>query len=737
MAQDEKKTSDKVKEAPVVEGHELRKTEESRKIETYLVTVPIAVKKFGDIPDKKISDPNYNDSSEGPFGLGPFVFPCLQRFNNVHSFLILYFLTVNTHGMIFALVDKSLNVYKSQLSLSILDKFLLDGIDYFAGCMVAMFIGYFGGRGNRAKWVAAASILIGLSAIAFAIPFYNYEIIKLHEIKEELCEEGKTAKVCEETFIPHKSICIFFFICGQILHGIAGMSIYILGVTFIFDHVPTKSSGFYLAIADVGLPIGYIVGFVAGKQAFTLPVQEAMQAVGHIQRFRILQRRWWKSFFTVAVLAFSTTLPLFCFPSSLPGAQKLRLEKRNEPPTIDRRLKNKEIKPNLKGILHAIWCLLRNPLLMTQIFCKVTESLTFKTTLLFLPEYLQTRFLMVPSRSVSITGSLLFIGSITGRFIGGFIIDRLEMNNKNKLKFIAISAVISIVLFLLTFFVECETVKFEGINDDYHSLGVLGNLTAPCNVDCGCTTSDYNAVCGRDETQYFSPCFAGCEATKTLQKEKTYYNCSCIKEGLTSTDDEGHYIDAVSGTCDTKCLTMPLFFAFYVSATVFCNLSVVPAILIILQSVPASWNSMGMGLTFTMSRLIVSLPGPLLIEAASDFTCHFWDINECGKKVHCWIFDKENLVYTFQIIFISLQGSTGFLCLYGLYRYDYVVKEKIEKLPTPFYGGDSVCSWHRSYLNSSQESVFSYQLVGSWHSAKIFISMDKHHYPLSHLLALE
>jgi organic anion transporter 6A len=37
------------------------------------------------------------------------------------------------------------------------------------------------------------------------------------------------------------------------------------------------------------------------------------------------------------------------------GANKLRLEKRKEPPRIDRRLKDKEIKPNLKGVLHATW----------------------------------------------------------------------------------------------------------------------------------------------------------------------------------------------------------------------------------------------------------------------------------------------------------------------------------------------------------------------------------------------
>jgi hypothetical protein len=37
------------------------------------------------------------------------------------------------------------------------------------------------------------------------------------------------------------------------------------------------------------------------------------------------------------------------------GAHKLRLAKRKEPPTIDRRLKDMKIQPHLKGFLHNIW----------------------------------------------------------------------------------------------------------------------------------------------------------------------------------------------------------------------------------------------------------------------------------------------------------------------------------------------------------------------------------------------
>ena len=89
MAQDKIKQNDAVKQAQVVDRDEHQKTKESKRLGTYLITVPAAKKKFADISDKINPDPIYNDTSEGPFGLGPLVYPCLQRFNTIECFLLL------------------------------------------------------------------------------------------------------------------------------------------------------------------------------------------------------------------------------------------------------------------------------------------------------------------------------------------------------------------------------------------------------------------------------------------------------------------------------------------------------------------------------------------------------------------------------------------------------------------------------------------------------------------------
>ncbi|KAM7339764.1 hypothetical protein ACRRTK_000379 [Alexandromys fortis] len=88
------------------DGKDNKEIQKSSKLIPYLTTVPrsvatfkrlIAEKRLASSRPLKISDPKYIASLEGPFGLGPLVFPAFQRFNNIDFFLFLYCLTVMVH----------------------------------------------------------------------------------------------------------------------------------------------------------------------------------------------------------------------------------------------------------------------------------------------------------------------------------------------------------------------------------------------------------------------------------------------------------------------------------------------------------------------------------------------------------------------------------------------------------------------------------------------------------------
>lgn len=78
-----------------------------RKIAPLLASFPTAMMKFTSFKKHKmpvssnatkLPDVKKDASLEGPFGLGPLVFPNLQRFNNIKFFLTLYCMVVLAQG---------------------------------------------------------------------------------------------------------------------------------------------------------------------------------------------------------------------------------------------------------------------------------------------------------------------------------------------------------------------------------------------------------------------------------------------------------------------------------------------------------------------------------------------------------------------------------------------------------------------------------------------------------------
>ncbi|XP_040608704.1 solute carrier organic anion transporter family member 6A1 isoform X3 [Mesocricetus auratus] len=566
-----------------------------RKIAPLLASFPTAMMKFTSFKKHKmpvssnatkLPDVKKDASLEGPFGLGPLVFPNLQRFNNIKFFLTLYCMVVLAQGFIFGLVGLSIGHFQKEFYLSIPENIILSFSYDFISLLVAILVAYYGSRWHRPKWVAAAAFLVGLGSMFCAVTYMKYQVVMPKEESE--------------------------------------------GYNFLWEQV-----------------------------------------------------NCWAGFLAATLLAWFAFLPLLCFPTNLPGSHKLRHRKRKEPVIFDKRLKHKKFGPHLKDLLSALQCLSKCPLLICHAMCKATESLSNIGATEFLPKYLENQFLLTPSLATLLTGIILVPGGAIGNFLGGFIVSKLKMSCKSQMRFVMVTSIISLLLFILIVFVECEAVHFAGISEDYDGSGNLGNLTAPCNNHCGCESSDYASVCGRDDTEYFSPCFAGCTSRKIFNNEKTYYNCSCIKEGLTTADFEGDFVDAFPGKCNTKCFKLPLFFAFFFSSIAFSSSATIPIILIILRTLPPNLKSLGMGVTYTTLRLFGSIPGPILFRLTANNSCIYWDVNKCGIRGRCWIYNKSRMVYILLGLCSACKLSTTLLVFSALRKYDFMIAESSENLNLP------------------------------------------------------
>ncbi|KAM5169015.1 solute carrier organic anion transporter family member 6A1 [Callospermophilus lateralis] len=666
-----KEAVENVEPEETVSGRRTSKDEEvetlgnRKKISSYLTMLPMAFTKFHRAPRKKKAksppkkSPDSDHVKEGSCGIGCIVVPCCERFNSFRCFLFFFCMLIFTQSIIFGLVDVSANNFQENHTLRIMQKLALKLSYDVSSCVVAIFVAYYGARGNRPRWVALSSFLIGVGSFLLAYPYLSVEDLHLVEEVSGICNPMKILDACtrSESF---QSKYVYFSISGKIVLGIAGMPLYILGITFLDDSVPLHSSGFYLEpVWD--LVLSWILH--NGGHMFNLIFSEFSRPLGEINVCisqhhmsipfpHTLNGSDGKGYFPlpidVCVEYSQNVLELF-------STAKIKAIKRKQQTHLfGDKIKNKKFGPGIKDLFAAIGILLKNPVFLCKAVSKASEFLVLIGASEFIPIYLENQFIITPRMAATLTGVILIPGCALGQLLGGIIVSKLQMSCKALMRFIIITSLLSIIFFVLIIFVHCHPVQFAGINEDYDGTGQLGNLTAPCNENCRCSSSLYSSVCGRDDIEYFSPCFAGCTDSKMFKNTKTYYNCSCIKAGLTTPDVEGDFIDARPGKCDTKCHTLPVFFALVFSASVFASFSDVPLTLIIFRVVPGKLHSLALGISYVILRLLGTIPGPVIFKMVGETSCTFRDINHCGRKGRCWVYNRTKMAYL--LVGISLSS---------------------------------------------------------------------------------
>ena len=98
--------------------------------------------------------------------------------------------------------------------------------------------------------------------------------------------------------------------------------------------------------------------------------------------------------------------------------------------------------------------------------------------------------------------------------VGGVLIKKCNWGVKGILKFCATGVFIGVLAYL-GFLLRCKTPDFHGI--DYQLDGYHQNLTKPCNAHCQCQQNKFMFLptCANN-TNYYSPCFAGCTEKESL-----------------------------------------------------------------------------------------------------------------------------------------------------------------------------------------------------------------------------
>ncbi|KAM6289419.1 solute carrier organic anion transporter family member 4C1-like [Aegotheles albertisi] len=615
-------------------------------------------------------------AEEGPCGWGRCAPKALQLCNNPEGYLAAYSLLAVFQGIVVnGLINISISTIEKRYELNSSLTGLISASYDIAFCILSLFVSFFGERGHKPRWLAFSAFMLGLGSLIFSLPHFSSGKYHYGAKLGDTCQIPGASSVnftCSASTKSSLSNYLYVFILGQLLLGIGGTPLYTLGTAFIDDSVPKHRSSLYIGIGYAMSLLGPAVGYVLGGQLLNIyidiQIPESMKMDQDDPRWL---GAWWIAFLACFFAIWLLILPFSCFPKHLPGTAKIQAEKISETHNdgSEALVEAKNIGKSFKDFPVALLILLKNPVLISLIIASSLEALVATGFATFLPKFIENQFGKTSSFSATLGGLVLIPAAALGQIISGILVSKCKMDCKSVIKFMIGTCSVALLLNTVFLFAKCGNEPFAGVSETYNGTGMLYNLTAPCNANCRCLRAVYHPVCGRDEVEYFSPCFAGCTSHLFNNLKKTYHNCSCIGKPKRKTYSEDFLYEAVPGKCPTQCKSLPLFLTFFFFAVVFTFMAVTPTTVAILRCVPDKQRSFALGVQSVFLRLLGTIPGPILFGVAIDNSCTLWDVNECQIKGACWVYDNERMAYLLMGISAACKIITIIFVVMAVYLY--------------------------------------------------------------------
>ncbi|XP_045079433.1 solute carrier organic anion transporter family member 2A1 isoform X2 [Coregonus clupeaformis] len=533
--------------------------------------------------------------------------------------------------------------------------------------VLIVFVSYLGSRVHRPRLIGLGGLLMSISALILALPHFlsqPYEYDSAIHDRQDLCSLQGTSNMTEacgkaETKrIADTNNLWLLMAIAQLLFGVGSVPIQPFGISYVDDFAGQGNSPLYIAILFAVSVFGPAFGFLLGSVMLRIYVD--VDRTGSVTNAELVPTdprwvgAWWMGLLISSASLALTSTPYLFFPRSMSlegnvsGTETDILNEDSEKPEIS-------LLDFLKLFPRLFVRLLLSPLFLLLVLSQCCFSSVIAGLATFLTKFLERQYSTTAAYSSLLIGAVNLPSVAVGMLVGGVIMKRLGLSLKAIPRFSVAMLSISVLLLIPLFFMGCPTQRVEQVNYEFQ-----GSL-ATCYSNCSCPANAFNPVCGSDDTEYLSPCHAGCkDYTKDPNNRfrvLEYTDCICTGHSQGT---------ARPGPCPNQCPHFLLPVMFIISlAGMIASLTHNPIYMMVLRTVPHEEKSFAIGVQFLLMRVLAWLPAPALFGMTIDSACIWWK-HACGNRLGCGYYDNNilrnrylGLQVAFKLMGIFLLGVVG------------------------------------------------------------------------------
>lgn len=352
---------------------------------------------------------------------------------------------------------------------------------------------------------------------------------------------------CDQLFSYVPLVLIFL---SQFILGIGNTLYYSLGQSYLDDNTKKTNTPMMLGYAFSLRMVGPMLGFVLAYVFLNMYIDPSKTPVITPNDPRWIGA-WWLGWIVLGIGMIFFAVLVGLFPRDMPKKKKpvengghVQYDETTKglmgDPQMDREMILMDdaedqapvrTKPTMKNFPAALKRLLKNKLLMFNIFSGIFYILGSGGFMTFMSKYMEVQFNKTKADSTIVAGPLNLFGMVIGLLVSGWFISKKKPAASKLLFWNVIIGGLYMIGQFSYLFLSCSDDKMPRLQENGQF-----NLTQNCNFNCRCDGVPYNPVCDTVTGQtYYSACHAGCESWDAGLQQ--YSNCSCSMTTRTQTPD--------------------------------------------------------------------------------------------------------------------------------------------------------------------------------------------------------